>query len=63
MEQEYTTIRVSKVDHQRIMAIADANHRNARQQVLMWLDAHEALMADIDAPMQRRIDEVKGQRD
>ena len=62
VEQPNTTIQISKVDHRRIMAIADPEHRNARQQVLCWLDAHEALAVDMTPEIQAKKDTIKNLR-
>ncbi len=62
MEQEYTTIRLLKSDHARITALADRNHRNAGQEILVWLDAAEALMAGITPEIRDKIDTIENLR-
>ena len=45
-QNEWTSISLEAGERDRIKVFADRGHRNLRQQILVWLDAAEALMKD-----------------
>lgn len=59
-QPKWTSLNLSPDERFRIKAFADRGHRNVRNQVLVWLDAAEALYADVTPEIQRKADAVKG---
>ncbi len=59
-QNEWTSISISRDDAARIRVFADPEHRTLRGQLLVWLDAAEALYADVTPEIQGKADAVKG---
>lgn len=59
---EYTTIGLSKDAARRIKVFADRSHRTVSGQVLVWLDAAEALMKDVPPDVLDKVDTVQNKK-
>ncbi len=55
----FTSISVSNDEADRIRVFAKLGYRNLRGQVVMWLEAHEALAADIPPEIRDKIDTIE----
>jgi len=58
-QTDWTSINFTKPERDRIKVFADRGRRNVRNQILVWLEAAEALYADVTPEIQDKVDTVK----
>ncbi len=58
-QTDWTSINFTRAERDRIKVFAGRGRRNVRNQILVWLEAAEALYADVTPEIQGKADAVK----